>query len=94
MHRTLSDAPDARWGLFAYAYAATLGCVTAYFLFGLPIQLTDSFANLLGIQRGSLWDVFTGQLGGTGYFRPLLQTQLKVVYQLSGGRYFSWFRSL
>jgi hypothetical protein len=83
-----------RWPTAAYAYALILGALTAYFLLGIPIQLTDSFGNLLGIQGMSLWDVFREQMGSAGYLRPLLQVQLKVVYDLSHGEYFAWYRSV
>lgn len=82
------------WAVFCYAYAGLLACATGYFLFGLPIQLSDSFANLLAIQSGSVLDTFAAQLNGNAYLRPMLQTQLKVVFELSQGHYFAWFRTL
>src|SRR5438132_8615541 len=94
MDEQLPDSSSRRWEFLAYAYATVLAGLTAYFLFGLPVQLSDSFANLLTIQSGSLWQVFRAQLGGGGYLRPLLQTQLKVVYELAGGHYFLWFRGV
>jgi hypothetical protein len=84
------DVPATRWTVIAYGYATLLAGLTAYFLFGLPIQLTDSFANLLGIQAGSVGEVFTSQLAA----RPMLQTQLKIVYELARGNYFPWFRTV
>src|SRR5262245_42011402 len=94
MH-SATEAPGAtRWTAACYAYAALMGAVTAYFLYGLPIQLSDSFANLLAIQQGSVLDTFAAQLSGNAYLRPMLQTQLKVVFELSNGHYFAWFRTV
>lgn len=82
------------WAAYCYAYAALMAAATAYFLYGLPIQLSDSFANLLAIQPGSVLDVFRAQLNGSAYLRPMLQTQLKLVFELSQGQYFAWFRTV
>ena len=90
----VSDAAAARWRLAAYAYALLIGCVTGYFLLGIPVQLSDSLANLLQIQGESLWLVFTSGLQGGGYLRPLLQVQLKIVYDLARGDYFDWYRGI
>jgi hypothetical protein len=91
---SLAVGPARKWTVLSYAYAVVLAGVTAYFLFGIPIQLTDSFANLLDIQAGSIWQVFVHQLHGSGYLRPMLHAQLKIVYELAGGNYFSWFRTV
>jgi hypothetical protein len=91
---TIAVRTASTWTLAAYAYALILGGITAYFLFGLPIQLSDSFANLLGIQGLTTWEVFKAEMGGTGYLRPLLQVQLKIVYDLSQGNYFVWYRAV
>jgi hypothetical protein len=93
-HSTLEVRAASRWTLAAYAYALLLGTATGYFLFGMPIQLSDSFANLLGVQGLSIWEVFKAQFGGSGYLRPLLQVQLKIVYDLAGGHYFAWYRAV
>ncbi len=82
------------WRLAAYAYAVVLGCVTGYFLLGIPIQLTDSFANLLQVQGTPVSQVFVHELHGDGYLRPLLQVQLKIVYDLARGDYFDWYRGI
>jgi hypothetical protein len=91
-------AADARLSrratLAAYGYAAALAALTAYFLFGVPIQLTDSFANLLDIQQRSIGQIFMAQVQNGAYFRPLLHLQLKVVYELARGDYFPWFRAV
>ncbi len=89
-----SDPATARWRLAAYAYALLLGCMTSYFLLDIPIQLSDSFANLLQIQGMPVSDVFAHELHGSGYLRPLLQVQLKIVYDVARGDYFAWYRGI
>jgi hypothetical protein len=71
-----------------------LGCITSYFLLGIPVQLSDSFANLLQIQGTPVSQVFVHELRAGGYLRPLLQVQLKIVYDLARGDYFVWYRGL
>jgi hypothetical protein len=90
---TVDTAASGRWPLLAYGYATVLGLIAAYFLFGMPIQLTDSFGNLLDLQDVSMWQLFMKQLQNGAYLRPLLHVQLKVVYELARGNYFPWFRS-
>ena len=83
-----------RWTVFAYVYAVIVAAVLAYFLFGLTVQLSDSFGNLLEVQHASLHDVIWNQGIQQGYLRPLLWAEFKSVYELSGGHYYLWFRSI
>jgi hypothetical protein len=64
-----------------------------HFLLGLPIQLTDSFGNMLKLS-GSWGDLLYGEFTQNAYLRPLLWAHLKLVYELSGGNYFVWFRGV
>jgi hypothetical protein len=84
---------DARARWIAYAYALTVGLALGHFLLGLPIQLTDSFGNMLKLS-GSWSDLLYGEFTQNAYLRPLLWANLKLVYELSGGDYFSWFRGV
>ncbi len=93
--RTFALTIARRWITpVAYVYAVLVAAAAAYFLFGLPIQLSDSFGNLLAIQSDSVWEVFKRQLSQSAYLRPLLHVQLKIVYELAAGNYFGWFRGL
>lgn len=93
--RTAADAPLSRRAtLAAYGYAVALAAITAYFLFGVPIQLTDSFSNLLDIQQPSIGQIFMTQVQNGAYVRPMLHVQLKLVYELARGDYFPWFRAV
>lgn len=82
----------ARWWWLSCAYGAVLVVVTGYFLVGIPIQLTDSYGNMLALVDSSVWATIIDQLYTRAYLRPLLWGQLQAVYDLSGGNYFAWFR--
>lgn len=82
------------WSAAAYVYAALLGAVLAYFLFGLTVQVSDSFGNLLEVQHASVSHVMYHQGIARGYLRPFLWAEIKLLYELADGRYFLWFRSV
>src|SRR5262245_6194250 len=83
-----------RWVWISYAYGLLVAGVLGYFLFGLVIQVSDSFGNLLALQSPTLGELVSAQFSQRGYLRPLLWAQLKIVYELSGGNYFLWFRGI
>jgi hypothetical protein len=83
-----------RWTWLVYAYGLLVAAVLGYFLFGLVIQVSDSFGNLLAVQPPTLGELVRDQFSQRAYLRPLLWAQLKIVYELSGGNYFLWFRSI
>jgi hypothetical protein len=84
---------DARARWISYAYALAVGLALGHFLLGLPIQLTDSFGNMLKLSR-SWSELLYGEFTQNAYLRPLLWANLKLVYDLSGGDYFTWFRGV
>jgi hypothetical protein len=94
--RPVVEAPlhATRWTLIAYGYGLLVAAVLGYFLFGLVIQVSDSFGNLLALQAPTLGELVSAQFSQRGYLRPLLWAQLKIVYELSGGDYFLWFRGI
>ena len=85
---------DRRWTLGAYAYGLVVTAVLGYFLLGLVIQVSDSFGNLLAVQTPTLGALLRDQFSQRGYLRPLLWAQVKIVYDLSGGQYYAWFRGI
>ena len=75
----------------SYLYALFAALILGHFLLGIPIQLSDSFGNMLKLSVSwpeLLYNEFTQR----AYLRPLLWAELKVVYDLSGGNYSLWFR--
>jgi hypothetical protein len=83
-----------RWTLLAHAYGLLVAAVLGYFLFGLVVQVSDSFGNLLAVQAPTLGELLRDQFSQRAYLRPLLWAQIKIVYELSDGQYFLWFRGL
>ena len=74
-----------------YGYALLVSVVLAYFLFRIPIQLTDSLLNLVALD-GPFLEVMRGAAFEQGYLRPGLWAALKGVYDAAGGDYFVWYR--
>jgi hypothetical protein len=89
---TTAYAPADRravWAAYGLALLAALG--VGHFLLGIPIQVSDSFANMLELSTpwGELLD---DQFSQRAFLRPFLWAELKLVYELSGGNYTPWFR--
>jgi hypothetical protein len=77
----------------AYVYAVLVAAGLAHFLLGIPIQLTDSFGNMLKLDMP--WgELMHGEFSQRAYLRPFLWADLKLVYDASGGNYFAWFRGV
>ena len=85
------EAAGRRWFVWSCGYGALVALVTGYFLLRIPIQVTDSFKNLVALDRPFL-EIMRDQFQQAGYLRPALWAELKVVYDLSGGDYYNWFR--
>ncbi len=81
------------WRYCAYAWAVTVAVGLASVVVRIPVQLTDSLANLIGAQQQSWWEVVAGGVGG-GYVRPFLGLQIKLGYVLAGGHETVFFRAL
>lgn len=85
---------DRAWVAAAYLYALLAAAVVAYLLLGITIQVSDSFGNLLALQQQTLAQLVLNQFYSSGYLRPLLWAQFKVVYEIADGNYFLVFRTL
>ena len=81
--------PAVPW--LAYGYGLVVALTLGHFLLGLPIQLSDSFGQMLKL-TGPWSDLLYGEFTQRGYMRPLMWGELKLVYDMSGGNYFAWFR--
>lgn len=82
-------APVVPW--LAYGYGLLVALALGHFLLGLPIQLSDSFGQMLKLS-GPWKELLYGEFTQRGFLRPLMWGELKLVYDLSGGNYFAWFR--
>jgi hypothetical protein len=95
MNQVVESAADPRRAQrLAYAYAGVAGVMMAIFLLRMPIQLTDSFTEFLIMQGRSPWDVIRPEFLGGPYVRPLRRGVIKIVFELSRGQYYWWFRGL
>lgn len=84
-----SSVPRAR--LLAYGYAALVAGTLGWFLYGLPIQVSDSFGEI--VRLAAPWgDLVGAELSQRAYLRPFMAAEMKLVYDLSGGNYYAWFR--
>ena len=91
-HATSGSPTSRRWTWLAYAYAALVVAGLGYSLVDLPIQVSDSYGNMVKASSGTLGSLVRGEFHQTGYLRPLLWGQLRIVMDWSGGRYYEWFR--
>jgi hypothetical protein len=85
------DVDRTRWLYLSYAYAVVVAAILGYFLLRIPIQVTDSFLNMVALEQ-PLSDLMRGQFSDRGYLRPGLWAELKIVYDLADGNYFYWYR--
>lgn len=83
-------AAGRRWLWASYGYAVVVAVVLGYFLLRIPIQVTDSFANIVALERPYLQ--LMREASQDGYIRPGLWAEMKLVYDLADGNYFHWFR--
>lgn len=75
----------------AYGVGALVVAGLALALLAIPVQVSDSFGNLLKLSTP--WPAFAIQeFTQPSYLRPFLWLQLKAVHDLSGGHYYAWFR--
>jgi hypothetical protein len=81
-----------RWTWMAYGYAALVACAVGYGLLGMPVQVSDSLNNLVQASDGSLSRLLVSNFWARGYLRPFLWGHIRIVFDLSNGHYFEWFR--
>ena len=85
------DRPN-RWTWLSYAYAALVVTGISYLLYDIPIQVSDSYGNLVQASGRTLGGLVYDQFHAAGFLRPFLWGHIRVVYDLSGGNYYAWFR--
>ena len=97
VERAASGFTDPRSSTGAVVVSYAFGLLTAaclgYFLIGIPIQVSDSFGNMLQLRRD--WsDLVVGQFYQRAFLRPFLWAELKLVFDAAQGNYFEWFRGV
>jgi hypothetical protein len=87
----MTDRPN-RWTWLSYAYAALVVFGVGYLLLDIPIQVSDSYGNLVSSQGSTLGTLVYNQFHANGFLRPFLWAHIRIVYDLSDGNYYAWFR--
>ena len=82
-----------RWDRVAELYGLLIAAGFAFFLAGIPIQVSDSLGNLVTVEMTSWPDLIRGQFWSVAFFRPLLLPQTKALLDLAGDHYFVAFRA-
>lgn len=77
----------------AWLYAALVSACLGYYLIGLPIQLSDSFGNMLKLDV-SWSELLVAEFTQRAFLRPFLWGVLKAVYDVADGSYFAWYRGV
>lgn len=75
-------------------YAALVALSVAFFIYQIPIQLHDSLNHLLNVQQLSLSEIMRSYFFQDVYVRPFWWAEAKIVFELSRGHYYEWFRGL
>ena len=81
-----------RWAWLSYAYGGLVAIGLGYFLFDVPVQVSDSYGNIVESMGGTLGQLLDRQFHSHAYLRPFLWALIRIVYDLSNGHYFEWFR--
>jgi hypothetical protein len=81
-----------RWAKLSYVYAALVAVGVAYFLLDLPIQVSDCYGNMVKAAKGTLAQLVSSEFHQQSYLRPLGWAQIRILLDLSQGRFYEWFR--
>lgn len=79
------------WHRAALAWAVVVSLGLGYFVWRIPVQITDALPNLVAVDGVTWWEAAQG----AGLFsRPVQRLQIKLVYDLSGGAVTEAFRAV
>ena len=78
--------------LIAYGVASAVAALFGIALLRIPIQLSDSFTEFLAMQGQTLTYVVRSEIAGGPYFRPFRRGLIKLLFDVSGGDFYPWFR--
>jgi hypothetical protein len=81
-----------RWRWLSYGYAAVVAAAMGYFLWDVPVQVSDSYGNIVTASQGTLGSLIASEFHQRAYLRPFLWGLIRVVLDLSRGHYFEWLR--
>jgi hypothetical protein len=81
-----------RWRWLSYGYAAVVAAAMGYFLWDEPVQVSDSYGNLVTAAQGTIGELISNEFHQRAYLRPFLWGLIRIVFDVSQGNYFEWFR--
>jgi hypothetical protein len=81
-----------KWRWLSYGYAACVAAAMGYFLWDVPVQVSDSYGNMVTAAHGTLGTLIASEFYQRAYLRPFLWGLIRVVLDASRGNYFEWFR--
>jgi hypothetical protein len=82
-------AAPSRWRGLAYAVALAFCALISYQLWRVPVQVSDSLGEILDAQLSrSPAASFVEALDNEAYLRPLRMAQIKILFDLAGGRHY------
>src|SRR5262249_1133479 len=87
-----STSETTWWAWLSYAYGGLVAIALGSFLYDIPVQVSDSYGNLVEAADGTLGNLVYRQFYARAFLRPLLWAHIRIVYDLSAGHYFEWFR--
>ena len=82
---------DRRWLRLSYAYGVLVAVALGYFLMRIPIQVSDTFGDVVSLSQ-PMSDLVKSQLSGSSFLRPGRYVEAKLVYELANGQYYYAFR--
>jgi hypothetical protein len=91
--RAATIADGMGWRGFACTWAAIIACAVGYFVWRIPVQVTDCLANLIIVSEQTWRQALTESVG-QGFMRPMLWVQIKAMYEIALGHYTLVFRSI
>ena len=89
-----SGAAGVRWRTVGYLYAIVVSLALGYFIAGNPLQVSDSLANMVQVQKASLHDILASQFTARGFLRPLLWAQIDLTFDLAHGHYYAMYKAI
>ena len=83
-----------RWRNVGYVNAIVVSLALGYFIAGNPLQVNDSLANMVQVQKAGLRDILVNQFTAQGFLRPLLWAQLDLTFDLARGHYYEMYKAI
>src|SRR5262245_21735919 len=80
------------WRWLSYGYGALVVAAMGYFLWDVPVQVSDSYGDLVAVAHGTFGGLVSGEFHQHAYLRPFRRGLIRIVFDASRGNYYEWFR--